>query len=101
MSENATDLLTLVSSGNENKSYTARTWDFYSTELNPIFIKPNFNLQSNKPLTKNTVESFNLESINTVSIMEVNKSIINESIVNNIPIKKDMYAVWILNNLNN
>lgn len=101
VSENATDLLTLVSPGNENKSYTARTWDFYSTELNPIFIKPNFNLQSNKPLTKNTVESFNLESINTVSIMEVNKSIINESIVNNIPIKKDMYAVWILNNLNN
>jgi hypothetical protein len=101
VSENAADLLTLVSSGNQNKSYTARIWEFTSTSSSPIFIKPNFNLQSNKSLTKNTVESFNLESTNTVSIMEVNKGVINESIVNNVPIKKDMYAVWILNNLNN
>ena len=100
VTENSKDLIELK----KNLSYVCskRAWPFKSTADSPIIIKPSFQLKSNQVCDENTVESFNLESTNTIDLMEINKGIINETKNELGQIrKKDIYAVWVVDNLNN
>lgn len=112
VTENAKDLLGLLKEG-EKYPCEKNTWIYNYDSNNPIIIKPNFDLISNQPYSvandatsTKEIEKFNLESVNTIDLMEVNKSEINvKKITKNgnqdYLVKQDMYAVWIVDNIDN